>query len=373
MVNELELDAICIGEGDNAIVSILERCRDGKSFDGIPNVMLPGQTIHDVKKELINNLDDTPFLDRDLFYEAAPIFKTLGLRSILTSRGCPYHCSYCHNHALNNLFSGLGKVVRRRSVHAIIDEIKHTVVNYPRVTMIRFAADTFAHTVDEWLEELLKRYKQEIGLPFYCLMRSNTLTEEMAKLLSESGCISLGMSVESGNEKLRNKVLKRNLSDELVINSFEIAHRYGMKTYGNTILAIPGGTFDDDLNSFLFTKRLGMSVPTFSVFSPYPRTDLTRFAVDHGWLQLDESELDKDCFATSPLTCFTPEEKACQVNIAFLGAAVLPLALVHAPPVQKKSFPLSRILSSSSSGHLTLSTKSARIFSLESTDTIQYS
>ena len=143
------------------------------------------------------------------------------------------------------------------------------------------------------------------------------------------------MSVESGNEKLRNKVLKRNLSDELVINSFEIAHRYGMKTYGNTILAIPGGTFDDDLNSFLFTKRLGMSAPTFSVFSPYPRTDLTRFAVDHGWLELDESELDKDCFATSPLTCFTPEEKACQVNIAFLGPLFCHLPLFMLPLFKK--------------------------------------
>ena len=318
VLDELGLEAICIGEGDFALPRMLERHAAGEGFEDIANVMTRFGPVEDIRKELISDLDALPFPDRSVYYQAAPLYRMLGLPGVMTSRGCPYHCTYCHNHALNRLFRGLGKIVRRKSPGYVIEETKRLIMDFGPVKMIRFSDDTFAHTIDDWLLEFLPRYKKEIGLPFYCLMRSNTLSDDMGRLLSEHGCISVGMSVESGDERTRNELLKRNLTDELVVRSFEVARKYGFKTFGNTMLALPGTTFEDDWRSFLFTKSLRMSVPTFGVFSPFPRTELTDFAVRTGLLA-EGQDHSKGYTGETPLKNYTQKEKDMQVNMSYLG------------------------------------------------------
>ena len=149
-------------------------------------------------------------------------------------------------------------------------------------------------------------------------MRSNTFTEETARLLRSAGCHSIGMSVEAGDEHVRNIILKRGLSDTVVKNSFVYAKKYGIKTYGNTILAIPGTNYNDDFNSFLFTKKIGMTVPTFSIFNPYPKTALTEYAKKIGVLDPSHG-LNHQVGFLSPLNCYTDKEKKRQLGLAYLG------------------------------------------------------
>jgi radical SAM superfamily enzyme YgiQ (UPF0313 family) len=318
ILTEMELDAICIGEGDRALVEMVRRFAKGASLAGIPNVMTPGDKLEEIKKELIEDLGQLPYIDRDLYYEAMPIYRALRMRGLMVGRGCPYGCTYCHNHAFKELFKGCGKIVRRRPVENVIDEMKQVAANYGPVKLLKISDDTFSHTVDQWLLDFCEAYRQEIRLPFYCLMRSNTLTEEMAKVLKAAGCVSIGMSVESGDEEIRNKLLNRGLSDTMVINSFKYARKYGISTYGNTLLALPGTTFADDYKSFLFTKKLKMTAPTFGVFNPYPKLALTDLAVEKGYL--DPSYQHDHVFGIkSPLNYLTDEEKDMQLRLSYLG------------------------------------------------------
>ena len=346
ILSEMSLDAVCVGEGDRAFPELIRRFAAGEGIKNIPNILTPGDDLGDMRKELIENLDDLPFLDRDILYEAMPLYTSLGNRGFMVGRGCPYNCSYCHHHAWRELFKGCGKEVRRRSVSHVMEEILSVVKNYPAVKLVKFADDTFAYKVDDWMLEFSKRYKEEVGLPFYCVMRSNTLTEDMAKLLSETGCISMCMAVESGIEKFRNEILKRGISDELAIRSFGYARKYGMTTWGNTMLGIPGSKFEDDFNSFLFVKRLGMTVPIFGLLCPYPRTQLTDYAIKIGALS-PQDDMDA-CFwgELSSFNCFTDKEKRMQLNLAYLGPlfCVLPdmflpvlkiLLKINATPVYK--------------------------------------
>lgn len=315
VLRELNLEAICQGEGDRAIIKITERIERGEGFSGIPNVM--SRENESVQLELIEDLDVLPFADRDIIYQALPYYRSAGLRSFLTARGCPYNCTYCYNHIFNKMFRDCGPIMRRRSVDNVIEEIKYVIKEYPPVRFIRFADDTFVHRVDDWLLEFARQYKKEINLPFYCITRSNTITEEGAKILKEAGCHSIGMAVESGDEEIRNRILKRNLPNELVIKSFAITNKYHFKTYGNTILAIPGTTTKQDFESFLFTKRLKLSAPTFGIFSPYPNTELTEYAIEKGYLS-DKFSYTKYGLK-SVLNNYTEAEKDWQLRLAYLG------------------------------------------------------
>lgn len=318
ILDELDLDAIVVGEGDYACPRLFEAFENGKNLNGIPNVIPRGGKLEDMERELIHDLDDLPFLDREIFYEAAPHCKHFQLRSVKTARGCPYRCSYCFNHAFNDMFRSAGKILRRRSVDSVIQELKHVIATTGPVTMIRFGDDTFAYKVDDWLVELLTRYKEEIGIPYYCLIRSNVFTEDMAKLLAESGCKSISMSLETGNEDLRNDLLSRNISDETAIRSFRLAQKYNLSTQANSMLALPGSTFEDDYNTFLFAKRAKPSVPTFSIWCPFPGTKMTERAVEMGLLS-DGYDYQKYYFDKTPMDVYTEEEKNMQLAITQIG------------------------------------------------------
>ncbi|MFA7691534.1 MAG: B12-binding domain-containing radical SAM protein [Candidatus Hydrogenedentes bacterium] len=318
ILDEMKLDAICQGDGERALPTLLTRLEKGESLEGIPNIGLTGAGA--LLREKLNSeeLDALPLADRDIYYEAVPYIPRTGLRSFMASRGCPYHCTFCYNHVYNRMFKECGPLLRRRSVDSLLSEIEDTIKRYPPVRFIRFFDDTFSLTVDDWLREFSEEYPKRIGIPFYCLMRPNTFSEEAAQLLKSAGCYSISMAVEAGSEPIRNGILKRGLSDADMRRAFEIARKYKIKTYGNTMIGIPGTTIEDDFNSLNFTRSLKLTVPTFSVCSPSRGTELADYAIEHGYMPADADFLTRFS-ALSPLTTYTMKEKKIQARIACLG------------------------------------------------------
>lgn len=319
ILNKMDLDAIVLGDGDNAIWRILKRIEEGADLSGIPNVVPRGGDVTKFDKEVIEDMDELPYLDREVFYEAAPDLKRVALRGFMTQRGCPYKCTYCFNHAFNKMFKGDGrKLLRRRSVDNVIAEIKHVRDNFGPLRYVRFGDDVFAIRRDEWLEEFAEKYPKEIGLPFYCLIRATSLTEDVVELLAKAGCKSASMSIEAGNAHLRNVVLKRNMTDEQMFNSFRLAHRYGINTHSNTMMGIPGTTLDDDWNSFLFARKVAPTAPTFGIYCPYPKAELSEYAKDIGVLP-DDFDYNQTYRNESVMTNYTDEELARQVRLSYLA------------------------------------------------------
>lgn len=318
ILHKMDLDAICAGDGENAMVRMLSAIEDDRPLDGIPNVST--HTHPTYEKEVVEDMDSVAFADRDLLYDSAPAMLRHGIRSFLTQKGCPYKCTYCFNHAYNKMFKGGGrKLLRRRSVDNLLTEIKDVVANYPRCRYVRFSDDVFVIHKDEWLEEFAEKYPTEIGLPFYCLIRCNSLTEEVARLLQKAGCKSVSMSIEAGNEKIRNEILKRNMPDKMLEDSFALARKYGINVFGNSILAVPGTTFEDDYNSFLFARKLKPAAPTFSIFSPFPMTDLTKYAQELGVLDMDFDFNEMSCWDRSVLKNHSKTDRDMQTRLAYLG------------------------------------------------------
>ncbi len=263
------LDAICMGEGDEAFPELLACLESGQEPTGIKNIMTRSGGDNGIRP-LLEDLDNLPFPDRELFYRTTEMGK-FPLKSFMASRGCPYPCTYCFNHAFRALYRGKGKVIRRHSVDYVIDEVLQVKRTYA-LECVKFYDDIFVYRADEWLEEFARKYQQKIGLPFHCLTRADLLTEDVAKLLKEAGCFSISMSIEAGNPYFRNEVLRRGMSNEQILNAFHICHRLGIRTFSNNILGLPYAQIEHEIETLDLNLKAGVSFAEFPIFHPYPRT-----------------------------------------------------------------------------------------------------
>ena len=262
LIDEPEITAICVGEGDLAMVEIMERLEKGSPLDGVPNVHTKGTKAP--LAPLIEDLDPLPFLDREIVYANSSAVRHFRLRSFYASRGCPYGCTYCFNHAYNKMYQGLGKVVRRRSPGNLLAEIDEVSRRYP-TEYVRISDDAFVHRVDEWLEEFAREYPKQVGIPFYCLVRANCVTREMVRLLKDAGCRSVCMSIETASERIRSEVLNRRMSNEQIVRAFDLFNEAGINIYTNSMFGLPTASMQDELD----TLDLNIRCKTAYLISPY--------------------------------------------------------------------------------------------------------
>jgi len=317
VIDEMNLTAVCQGEGDRALPALLERLAAGQSLDRIPNIALSSEGA--LQKETVQDLDALPFSSRSDLYEIAPYYRRIGLRTVITSRGCPYHCSFCFNHAFTRMFGGTGPLVRRRSVENVLSELETILREHPPVRMVRFADDVFAVRSDEWLVEFAQQYPRRIAVPFYCLMRADALTPETVGLLAKAGCYSMNMGIECADEQVRNEVLKKSVTNDELVRAFALAKRYRIRVFANTMIGIPGTTIEDDLASLRFVRDLRPESPTFCICCPYTGTDLWRYAVERGLMDSDEV-VYHNLYQRSVLNCYRESDHRVHAKISALGA-----------------------------------------------------
>lgn len=313
------LDAICIGEGDEAFPELLQRLEKKEDISDIENIVTKGK--RNSLRNFYSDLDKLPFPDRDIFYKTTEMGK-FPIKSFMVSRGCPYSCTYCFNSPFKELYKEKGVYLRRKSVRRSIDEIAYVRERYP-LQFVKFYDDIFAYPKDPWFEEFCKVYKKEIRLPFHCLTRPNLLNEDMARLLKEAGCVSISMSIEAANSYLRNEILKRNMSDEEIYKAFEICHKYRINTFANSILALPNSRIQDDIATVLMNIKCRVTFAEFPICHPYPGTELGEFCRENGIFGADYDRIHLSYMFESPLSCFTKKEKRIQKNLSLLGTVAV--------------------------------------------------
>lgn len=319
-VNDPNIDAICVGEGDEAIVDVVNYLERGISLDGIPNIIVYGKSELNLRN-FVEDFDSLPFMDRELVY-SYPEMANFGIKGIWTSRGCAFPCPYCFNNRYNDLYKKKGKIVRRRSVDSVIRETKELVAKY-RVEFIRIQDDVFVHRADDWLKEFAERWSSEIGISFYCLLRSELITDEMAYYLKKAGCFSICMSIESADDNLRNIMLRRKLGTEKLENAFRILKKHKINVYANTMLALPFTSIEQDIASVDFAIKVQPDMPNFSIFMPYPGTDLGDYCKQVGIYNPEKDNINYGMRNMSPLSCFSEKEKEAQYNLCQLAIVAI--------------------------------------------------
>jgi len=322
LVRETTLDAVCIGEGEGAVVDLISKLSSGESLRDIPNIFVRGGTNHEVR-DLIEDLDSLPFPDYGLFYDSTEMGKST-LKAFMASRGCPYNCSYCFNDCWNKIYRGHGKIVRRHSVDWVIEDIRRVKEKWCLST-VKFYDDIFVYRADDWLEEFARKYKKYIDLPFFILTRCDLLTEDMVKLLKYAGCRTISMSIEAGNPRIRKELLNRNMSNEQIINAHELCQKYGIYTFANCIVGLPGTSLWNDLESVDLATKCKVDWTEFPIFYPYPGTELGDRTIAMEMYTPDYKKMHTSYMFRSLLNCFSEKEKDVQENLTTLAPVAVAL------------------------------------------------
>jgi radical SAM superfamily enzyme YgiQ (UPF0313 family) len=163
--------------------------------------------------------------------------------------------------------------IRFKSVDYIISEVDDELRKFPFIKIIGFDDDILSLKL-EWFEEFVKSFKRNINLPIVCNLRPDLATKERFKLLKEVGCIQLSMGIEAGNDYIRNKILKRNLSKDQIIHAYRLCKETGIKMFSYNMLGLPF----ENISTMLETVKINAHVKTdmcqASIFYPYPGTEL---------------------------------------------------------------------------------------------------
>lgn len=286
IIDEPAIDAVCVGEAENAILSFADNYFNGATE--IPNWLIKrdGEIHKTDVGNLIENLDEVLHPDRELFRK----YTTSKVQFVVASRGCPFDCTYCFNHSYRKIYKGKGSPLRMRSPKSIIEEVKQIQVDFPDTELIEFADSTF-NSKSDWVEGFAKKYRGKGLLPFKCCLRADLITENQIELLAEAGCTEVGMGVESGNAELRRSLLKRKITDEQLLWASETIRKHNIKLQIGNVLALPGGSLATDMETLKLNMKMKPTIAGAQFFQPYPKLQLTEKALELGLFDGDYEEM----------------------------------------------------------------------------------
>ncbi len=286
VINQGPVDIICMGEGEFPMLELMDALDAKMDYSQIKNLWVKKdhQVVKNDMRQLIEDLDILPFPDKGLYYDRYPRLKNKKTKYLITSRGCPYECTFCYNKKLKQIFSGKGKYVRFHSPDRIIKEIRHMKDNYSFET-VHFADDNFILNRERIIHLLDKYKKSDIDLPFICLARANLLDEELVRKLKEAGCASVWFGLESGNEILREKLIKKNLTEKQIVAAARLLKKHRIKFRAYSIIGLPGETVENAFETISLNIRIKTDFPWCSIFTPYSETEIVDYAMAQGYLK----------------------------------------------------------------------------------------
>jgi len=270
------VDAVCVGDGEFALTEYLDALGEGRSPEGIPGIWFKrgGEIIRNRLREPIQDIDNLPFPDYDLWEDFDKFVFYNEVLYLMGTRGCPYNCTYCSEQPMRERLPG--KYLRRRDPRAFAREIKYHFDKYHHLgPKVAHAFDPVFTFEDSWVNEFCDEYIK-LGLsrklPFSCFTRADNLTEEKVATMAAAGWKIARLGIEAGNERIRNEVYKKNISNEQFRRVFKWLHKYGIVATGYNMLGGPGEDRKTLQDTFDFVKELGVERPIFFTYRPLPST-----------------------------------------------------------------------------------------------------
>lgn len=263
------VDVVCVGEGEEALLELVESMESGEDTAAIKNLWFKrnGQVVKNDMRPPRVNLDDYPIPDKSLYERSVPIpYYYLAV----TSRGCPYACTFCSLSLLAEQARRLGvNPLRERSVENVMCELKTMQRRYS-YRWIDIKNNTFPAN-RRWTLEFLKRYKDEIGLPLRVFGHPLKIDREIARALKQANCWRVQMGVESFSEDVRKNILGRHETNDDIRKACKAMDEEGLSYSLDFIMGLPGQTEEEYVEVAWFfaeCKRLVRVTPFWIEYLP---------------------------------------------------------------------------------------------------------
>ena len=284
------VDYVCVGEGEEALVALCEvlptsghrpkrpianlRWRDGDRMVEGPSA------------PFLADLDSLPHFDKELWGDHIRVADNW---MTMSSRGCPYRCTFC----FNNFFAkipgkGGGKYLRQRSIEHMMAELVDAKARWG-IRRVDFEDDIF--TVDRnWIRDFTKEYRREIDLPFQCLVHPRFMDDDIARWLKDAGCQHVQMGVQSVDEDYKRTQLLRMEKDSHLKASLASLQKAGLDLKLDHILGLPGEPIEaQEMARLVYAQFPPRRIQTFWLVH-LPGVELTTGAAERGELDADEYE-----------------------------------------------------------------------------------
>lgn len=272
------VDYVIRGEGEQASIELLEHLAgarpDRASIHGL-SYRREGTIQHAPAREKHRVLDTCPFPDRDLLMNAKTYTpEDMGL--IMTSRGCPYACTYCATEIRRTCF---------RSVEHVLDEIRRTQERYGTI-QFNFKDDSFTANKGR-VEQLCDRIVAErLRIRWECTTRANLITGELLKTMKQAGCNSIKIGIESGSQTILEQMNKA-ITLEQLRQAAQWLRKAGIHWTGYFMMGVPGETEAHIYQTLKFMYELKPDYAHIGTYEPFPGTAMFDDGVQRGLLKPD--------------------------------------------------------------------------------------
>jgi radical SAM superfamily enzyme YgiQ (UPF0313 family) len=224
-------DVVVIGEGEltlEELVPALQSHSMGnlRGIDGIAFKAPDGSVVRSSPREQIKEIDAQPWPARELidmprYIDVWREHHGMGSVSLITARGCPYHCRWCSHEVF-------GKTHRRRKPTSVADELEWLMNRYqPQMAWMADDVFTIHHG---WLLQYAAELKRRgLKLPFECISRADRLNLQVVETLAEMGCFRLWIGSESGSQRILDS-MERGVTVEQVQTAVALCRSAGIQT-----------------------------------------------------------------------------------------------------------------------------------------------
>ncbi len=298
-------DIVCLGEGEETLLEIVERCREENRPLGIPGTWeksRDGAVSKNAVRPLIEDLESLPppdysldsdyvthegslvTLDPDLFKKRLLYYRFNQMGHVyvtMTSRGCPFNCTYCCNNVLRRLYAGKGKIVRKRSLSNVIRELRAVKERFPFITSVLFEDDSFLFRSTPELVEFAEAYRRDIALPFGIEMHPNEASFDKLAVLKTAGLALVHTGIQSGDERIRRELYRRNTPESKILACNKVLTRLSILHKYDIIVDMP---FPGDACASLRLLRRFRPMFSLNLYSIrlYPGLDLRALLLERG-------------------------------------------------------------------------------------------